>query len=482
MILVRFCVFLLLAPLLLFSNLGFATDTNAERAQLLRAKIAIQPRERLSVIVQFDGINDFGSELQVSDATQQGRLLADNLDLRRQALIERLEALSANSQGAKNRQVRRFKVSPLMALDVNSIELEELLMEPSIRVWEDKLMRPSLAQSIPLVYPTQDQSPYHGDNRWAVAVLDTGVDTNHPFLAGKLLAEACYSDGGGSVANGTSSLCPGGVTSSTAAGSGQACSATGCEHGTQVAGVAVGNGNSFDGIARDAKLISIQIYSQTDDLDFCPDGSCLGAYTSDLIAGLERVYELRNTYDIAAVNLSLGSSELFSGTCDDQPEKPIIDLLKQARIAVVAASGNSGQTSQMQSPACITSTIAVAASSDRNNSTWANNNTSSALDVFAPGINITSAVAGGGFSTTTGTSMAAPHVAGSLAVMRDASPNLSVNAAKNLITSSGPQITQNTVTKRRLDLSSILLKIDPSLQTIQSTSYLPSIQILLLDD
>ncbi len=466
------------AQLFLLSFATLATDVDSNIAQALRAKIEAQSSKRFPIIVQFDNLGDSISQAVGIEGGRHGRDIADRLSARQQQLIDRVDSLFTSSRQTHQRKVRRFKVSPHMALQVNSAELEQLLLEPGIRVWEDKLKRPSLAQSVSLVYPTQDRYPYHGNNQWAVAVLDSGVNSNHSFLSGKLLAEACYSDGGGQDFNGTSSLCPGGATSSSASGSGQACSIAGCEHGTQVAGVAVGNGNSFDGVARDAKLISIQVYSRIDDPDFCINGNCLGAYTSDIIAAMEHIYELRNTYDIAAVNLSLGSGETFSGTCDDQPEKAIIDSLKQAGIAVVAASGNTGETSQMQSPACISSSIAVAATGDTTNATWVNNNISSALDIFAPGINITSSVSNGGFASATGTSMAAPHVAGALAVMRHASPDLSVNAAKSLIKSNGPSVTQNTVVRRRLDLKSVLLQIDPTLQTI----VMPPINMLLLDD
>ena len=460
-----------------------SANSDSSKIESLRAKIEAHPIKRLPIIVQFNDVISTTLNYQNSSSKQQRNANA-TLVYQQQSILDSLNRISfsTTSTSIEGRKVRRFKVSPHMALDVNSIELELLLSEPGISVWEDKLMKPLLSQSVSSVYPTQDESPYHGDNQWAVAILDTGVKTNHSFLAGKLLAEACYSDGGGMIANGTSSLCPGGVTSSIAAGSGQACSSTGCEHGTLVAGVAVGNGNTFDGVARDGKLISIQVYSQIDDLDFCDNGNCLGAYTSDVIAGMERVYELRNTYDIAAVNLSLGSSEVFFGTCDDQPEKAIIDLLKQAGIAVIAASGNTGQTSQMQSPACISSSIAVAATADISSTPWVNNNISSALDIFAPGVDITSSNSNGGFSSATGTSMAAPHVAGAFAVMRHASPNLSVNAAKNLIKSKGPLVTQNTVSRRRLDLSSVLLQIDPSLKTLIPVNFLPPINMLLLDE
>jgi len=397
-------------------------------AQGLLERFNDSAHEQLPVIIQFNDLL-----MQRSKKTKFGvdkRDFSTVLSDKQSAVLERIRPSSNQTSLKRAGAIKRFSNTPQMALSLSKSELELLLSDSTLSIWEDKLKRPSLAQSVQRVYPSQGASTFHGNNEWAVAVLDTGVDRSHSFLSNKVVSEACYSNGGN--LSFTSSLCPGGATSSTASGSGSPCTINGCEHGTQVAGVAAGNGGSFDGVAKDANLISIQVYSQVNDEAFCfPDASCLGAFTSDIIKGLEQVYALRSSFQIAAANVSLGSDEVFSGTCDDQPEKAIIDLLKQANIAVVASSGNTGETSMMQAPACISSAIAVAATFDTSDTPWINNNISNALDLFAPGVNITSSIPGGGFASGTGTSLAAPHVAGAWAVIRHASPNLSVNSVTN---------------------------------------------------
>ena len=74
----------------------------------------------------------------------------------------------------------------------------------------------------------------------AVAILDTGVDKNHPFLSGKVVSEACYSSNDSFYS--ATSVCPGGVTESTAVDSALNCdpAVAGCFHGTHVAGIAAG--------------------------------------------------------------------------------------------------------------------------------------------------------------------------------------------------------------------------------------------------
>ena len=198
------------------------------------------------------------------------------------------------------------------------------------------------------------------------------MDKNHRFLAGKVVSEACYSGGGSGE-----SLCPGGVTESTGPGSGLPCSdpeLPNCFHGTHVAGIAAGKGPDFSGVARDASLISIQVFSKFES-DDCSDeedeeeeseGPCIKASDSDVISGLERVLELSDDFDIAAVNLSLGSKEPFPGECDivRSSYKAIADRLRAVGIATIAASGNEESSTGISSPACISSIVSVGSTDD----------------------------------------------------------------------------------------------------------------------
>jgi subtilisin family serine protease len=315
---------------------------------------------------------------------------------------------------------------------------------------------------MPRVFSNQQSSDYTGNNQWAVAILDTGVDKNHQFLktgsTKKVISEACYSGiDGAAPPSQVQSFCPGGSFSSTASGSGVPCTLEGCEHGTHVAGIAVGDGASFDGAARLGKIIAIKVFSRINDFSACFPGPspCALVATSDLIKGLERVYALRNTFKIAAVNLSLGGGA-FSGSCNGEPEKQIIDRLKAVKIATVVASGNAGESSKISSPACISSAIAVGSSLDDADVKSSFSNSSSTLDLYAPGSNITSSVPGGGFVEFDGTSMAAPHVAGAWAVIRHALPNATVNQIEAAFKQVGPAISHNGVSRRRIDIRAAL--------------------------
>jgi large repetitive protein len=383
--------------------------------------------------------------------------------------------------------IKEYDELPIVGLRVNASGIESLRQSDNILdIQEDRLHRTSLAQSVPFI---------GGTNAWAsgftgagqtVAVLDTGVDKNHPMLAGKVVSEACYSTTYASPPDYYSSIsvCPGGASSSTAANSGLPCP-TDCEHGTHVAGIAAGktvtyNGESFSGVAKDANVIAIQVFSRFtfDHDDYCGGpgtAPCTGvsAYTSDIIRGLERVYSLRSTYSIASANMSLGGGQFFSN-CDsyDAATKAVIDLLRAANIATVVASGNERFTDSLASPACISTAVSVGATLDSANTVASYSNSASFLSLLAPGSGITSAVPGSGYGTWNGTSMATPHVAGAWAIAKQKSPSASVTTILSALQSSGVSVTdtRNGIVKPRIAIDLALARlVAPALPTAPTT-------------
>jgi subtilisin family serine protease len=344
--------------------------------------------------------------------------------------------------GTAARLHTRFDTIPFLAAEVDAAAMARLRTSPLVRhLQEDRLARPTLLQSAPLVGATTAWSRGHTGAGWTVAVLDTGVDQTHSFLAGKVVSEACYSSNFSSSEYTSQTLCPGGATATTAAGSAAPC-AGGCEHGTHVAGIAAG-GTAQDGshgVARDAGIIAVQVFS------YFPAHGTVLSWTSDQVLALERVYALRDSYKIAAVNLSLGGGR-YSGACDgdDPATKTAIDNLRSVGIATVVAAGNNGWTTSISAPACISSAISVAASCDVADGGYCTgvdgiagySNMADLVSLVAPGSVITSAVPGGGYAAWHGTSMATPQVAGAWAVLKQAQPGLGVTEALALLRSNG---------------------------------------------
>lgn len=374
------------------------------------------------------------------------------------ALLDRLAAYQVAG-------VKRFESIPFLALEADAIALQQLEAAPEVTsLQEDRAVPPALAESASLVgAPAAWASGFTGAGQ-TVAILDTGVDKQHPFLAGKVVSEACYSTTN-SVAT---SVCPGGVAQSISAGSGVNCnlSIAGCAHGTHVAGIAAGKGNNFSGVAKDANIIAIQVFSRFNNQNDCDDdpAPCVRTYDSDYIRGLERVQALSSSFKIAAANMSLGGGK-FTANCDadEAATKATIDNLRSLGIATVISSGNSSYTNALGSPACISSAISVGSTGDGSrgavrDAVASSSNSASFLHLLAPGRFINSSVPGGSFENLSGTSMAAPHVAGAWAVLKSKAPSAAVAQVLAALTSSGVPITdaRNGITKPRLQLAAAL--------------------------
>ena len=343
------------------------------------------------------------------------------------------------------RVLRRYLTSPLLALSVGPSALKELEASnlPIKRVMEDRIHKPVLMDSVPLIGADQAWAAGFDGSGGTVAVIDSGVDSAHPFLAGKVIEEACYSTTSGFQ---STTLCPNGADEQIGPGAGVYCplDLEGCWHGTHVAGIVAGDGTSLDlpiwGVGRGASIMSIQVFSRINSFLDCGGAPpCLGAFTSDILAALERVYDRRTAHDFVSVNMSLGGG-LFSAACDNEPYKPFIDNLRAVGIATVIASGNDGSTSQISAPACVSSAVSVGATT-KDDRVADYSNVAPFMSLFAPGDEIISSYPGGNFAVASGTSMAAPHVAGAWAILKQAAPTASVDDILQALTSTGLPIT-----------------------------------------
>lgn len=248
-----------------------------------------------------------------------------------------------------------------------------------------------------------------------VAVLDTGIDPNHPDL---------------NVAGGYD-----------CSGSGSWVDRHG--HGTHVAGIigARDNGIGVVGVAPGARLWAVKVFRD--------DGI---GYVSWLICGLDWVAAHASTIRVA--NYSGGASGTDTPNCGgtSDPLHQAVCRVVRAGVTLVVAAGNGGNDAGNTIPAAYPEAITVGAIVDTDgkpggqgpgtsygaDDTRASfSNHGRAVDIYAPGYAILSTVPGGNFQRWSGTSMAAPHVAGAAALYLAQNPGASPDQVRSFLLSVG---------------------------------------------
>jgi hypothetical protein len=427
----------------------------------------------------------------VLNVEQQGRMEFEQMsDFSQEAVIAQAQEAVLFELGLMRSPVQavtRYSSLPLLALEVDAEQRAVLEASPWVTgVQEAQWRVADLAESVPLIGMTGPNGAWSlGANGTGqvIAILDSGIDKTHPFLTGKVIGEACFgtNEAGGSYV--ASTFCPGAVAEGDSTGTDTAIPCTlsivGCTHGTVVAGIAAGkNGlNGFNGVAKESKLLAIQVFSRMDSPSVCaPLGvsTCILAADVDILAALDFVYQNRNNYpgqSIAAVNLSLGSGVFTSRfACDSANPGYVaaVSLLHSAGIPVIASSGNQSKLFAMNAPACVTKVISVAASTDTD--TIASfSNTASFLTFLAPGQTIVSSLPGGGYNNSTGdndqdtttddylfpangTSFAAAHVSAAYAALRSYRPTASLSLIKDSLTTTGVNLSDVGGTFKRIQV------------------------------
>lgn len=282
-----------------------------------------------------------------------------------------------------------------------------------------------------------------GTGQTIVAVIDTGVDLTHPDLAANLWRNPGEIPGNGIDDD----------------GNGYADDVNGWDfanndsnptdergHGTHVAGIigAVGNnGVGGSGVAWTTRIMSLKIF------DANGNGSTLG--------GARAIdYAVRNGAKV--INCSWG------GTGTDADLAAAIARAQAAGVLVVTSAGNNGQSNDTNAefPANYSRTydnmVAVAATTQSGLANWSNFGTGS-VALAAPGTSIVSTARGGGTTTKSGTSMAAPFVSGALAVLWDQNPTWTYQQVLSKLRASvevQPALVGKVGTGGELDLARLL--------------------------
>ncbi|MBB6546418.1 S8 family peptidase [Nonomuraea rubra] len=348
-----------------------------------------------------------------------------------------------------------------MVVEGTAEELAKLAEDPRVSsIHRDRTYTPAeVAPSLSLIGADKVHAGGNTGAGQVVAVLDTGIDVDHPWFQGRIVAQACFS---ATEDSGVVSLCPNGMNEQRDGNAADAttpnCLLDGvnlCDHGSHVAGIAAGTG----GVAPGAGIVAVQVFSRLNDEDSCGEPACLVAYESSLRQALDYVASLNQP--VAAVNMSLGGM-LYDTNCDATVEGAIFkekfDALLAKGAATVVAAGNEYYEGTAH-PACVSTAVAVGANDNADAiAEWSNRGP--LLDLFAPGVDIESAVPDNTTIVYSGTSMATPQVAGALALMKAASPDKPMAELIETLKSTGRPYVYDVagaqVTTPRLDLAAAL--------------------------
>ncbi|TCL69992.1 serine protease AprX [Hydrogenispora ethanolica] len=304
---------------------------------------------------------------------------------------------------------------PALIVELPGSGIEELARYYWVhKIWRNLQAYALLDVAVPTVGASKVQQMGYTGNGVVVAVIDTGIaphpdlvaDENRILAWNDLVGEKSepYDDNG---------------------------------HGTHVAGIIAGNGHSskgrYVGMAPEARLVGVKVL----------DGEGSGAL-SNVVAGIEWCLKNKRQLNVKVINLSLGTTAQESYRTD--PLCRAVAAAWRSGVVVCAAAGNTGPDPRsINSPGISPAVITVGNIDDRNtldpkddrlNQTSSGGPTIDDLpkpDLVAPGTEITSLSNRGGYRALTGTSMAAPMVAGAVAQILQKYPQWSPERIKQVL-------------------------------------------------
>lgn len=312
-----------------------------------------------------------------------------------------------------------YKFLPATAMQVRTADIEALSRDETVEhIWPDLPVHTCLDVSVPRIQaPSVWDAGFRGEGI-KLGIVDTGIDPGHGDFDGRVAAMISYVGGDGSDDNG---------------------------HGTHVASIAAGTGATSDakykGVAPAATLYVAKV------LDANGSGTMSG-----VMAGIEWTVD----QGVQVINLSLGSD----GPCDGTDALSTLcdEVVRQFGIVVCAAAGNAGPGSAtVGSPGCARWVITIGAVDDADKVTSFSSRgpTSDGRvkpDLVFPGAGIVAAQADGtalgpviapGYVKLSGTSMATPHAAGSVALLLQARSDLTPNQTKWALLTTALELGEN---------------------------------------
>ncbi|MBU3965839.1 MAG: S8 family serine peptidase [Euryarchaeota archaeon] len=339
---------------------------------------------------------------------------------------------------ALDKKVKYHKMANAFSTKVKAKDIQDIAdLDEVDKIYEDFRVTVALFDSVPIIKANSLWSRYDGTGV-KVAVIDTGIDSNHPDLKGKVVGEISFING-----------------ESTEDGYG---------HGTHVAGIIAGSGASsngkYKGVAPGASLMNVKVLSN------------YGYGTaSTVMSGIE--YAVDNGADI--ISMSLGAGIWPPDGTD--PLAMTANAAVDAGVVVIVAAGNSGAPFLVGSPATAEKVIAVGASTKTDKiadyssqgPTWDHRikpevvapGGAAYIDTNPAGLGIVSTKSAGSlleqylpdyivdkyYLAISGTSMATPHVSGVAALMLQANPGLTNEQIKQRLMNTGVDLGSDPITQ-----------------------------------
>lgn len=412
-------------------NLLFLHDTHAQELTINRSngeRISLKPGETFAVTVEENG------ELKSLTTIDQNEILniivtfkTPPLSLQKSKSIAKISALNneheifkaelerlTSSLNKTSAVQQTYKINREFYIAINGVVLQctrrlmnHIKSMPMVKAIHKNLaVKINLDSSVAQIKADKvhDELGFTGKGI-LVGVIDTGIDYMHPALGGGFGPGFRIVGGYDFYNNDDDPI-------------------DDHSHGTHVAGIIGANSDSLQGVAPDVSFIAVKVLGK--------EG---GGYTSDIIAGIEYCLDpdgnpaTDDAVDI--INMSLGGV-----ATDDNPVDEAVNNATQAGILSVIAAGNSGFESpfysgfeSIGSPGTAITALTVGACDKQFNMADFSSkgpdpiNLQIKPEIIAPGVNIKSSVLNNNTARHSGTSMAAPHVAGAAALLMQQHPD-----------------------------------------------------------
>jgi len=434
-----------------FINLLAAACLLAASATVAASPVSIDPNAKIQPALS-EVFDSEGADAQVRTIVSLAAEQPPGLD--RAAAIAAaqdrvLGAFTAENNGLGLAVLTRYRTLFGFSAELNRGQVIALAKRDDVTYIEEMPVHEKLwPESHPLTDVDLAQDAGYDGTGAVIAIIDDGIDDQHPAFSGKLLGGYDFAD----------------------FDSDPTIDCTAQNHGTAVAGVALGNGGGALGVASGAKFVFLKIQGS----GICGSSSLDG----DIVGAVDWVVANKSTYGIDIISMSLGGGLYSSESSCDGSSSMYFKAMQNAvdaGITVIAASGNDGMCDAMSRPACFSNVVSVGAVYDENlgnigwcvssgscaskvryPSCWAAfedayadnvivySNSATFLDVAAPSTCATTALAGGGIEDCFGgTSSATPFTSGTAALVVQAAGKgvLSPAEVRDVLVGTGNAVT-----------------------------------------